>query len=114
MSKIGLKRGRLVLPFQDYKNLCLDVYHRDHWKCRCCKVRGGLTAHHIVYRSDGGDDAMWNLISLCAKCHDLIHKPSPSGPRLAILPNQEGEIIDADGPVRFILVKQGTGELKVA
>ncbi len=35
---------------------------------------GGLDPHHIVYRSKGGRDEEDNLITLCRKHHDMVHR----------------------------------------
>jgi hypothetical protein len=32
--------------------------------CERCERRRGAHAHHIVFRSQGGDDARWNLLWL--------------------------------------------------
>ena len=69
------KRSRLVLPKKEYKALLLSVFDRDNWRCRMpsCGRRSNLHAHHIIFRSHGGDDAEWNLITLCSTCHDAVH-----------------------------------------
>jgi 5-methylcytosine-specific restriction endonuclease McrA len=46
---------------------------RDGWKCRRCGMRNNLHCHHIVFRSERGVDASWNLITLCQLHHDKIH-----------------------------------------
>jgi 5-methylcytosine-specific restriction endonuclease McrA len=52
-----------------------QCYIRDGWKCRHCNSRGPLHPHHIIYRSAGGPDELWNVITLCAFCHgEGIHK----------------------------------------
>jgi len=35
---------------------------------------GGLHAHHIKKRSQGGGDVLENGICLCAKHHDAVHR----------------------------------------
>jgi 5-methylcytosine-specific restriction endonuclease McrA len=32
-----------------------------------------LHAHHILFRAEGGEDALWNLITLCGSCHKALH-----------------------------------------
>lgn len=52
-----------------------DVYQRDRWRCASpvCRSRN-VTPHHVVFRSQGGGEAMGNLLSLCTKCHlELVH-----------------------------------------
>lgn len=59
---------------EEYDELKQYVFERDRWMCRSCGWRGNLHCHHIVFRSHGGVDADWNLVVLCAACHDGIHK----------------------------------------
>ena len=53
--------------------LARQVYERDGWKCAHCNERGSLHPHHLIYRSQGGPDELWNLITLCAQCHRAHH-----------------------------------------
>jgi hypothetical protein len=41
--------------------------------CMVCERRQGTQAHHIKFRSQGGDDASYNLLWCCLWCHDDIH-----------------------------------------
>jgi hypothetical protein len=91
----------LRLPPDEYKILCRRIFDRDGWKCRNprCKSRNNLSAHHVIFRSEGGDDASWNLITLCAFHHEKIHRYE-----LYILVaegNWVGEGGGADGRVLF-------------
>ena len=65
----------LRLPPDEYRVLCRQVLDRDGWKCRNprCGFRGNLHCHHILFRSEGGDDVSWNLVAVCNECHDKIH-----------------------------------------
>jgi len=49
------------------------VLARDGDQCRCCNSRTQLMVHHIRYRSKGGRTRTWNLITLCMRCHALVH-----------------------------------------
>lgn len=95
------RRRRLVLPRDAYKELCTSVHQRDGWKCRApgCGVRQNLHCHHIVFRSHGGDDASYNLITVCMRCHDLIHTR-----HLVVLPLKDGAMIDADKGVKWMRI----------
>jgi hypothetical protein len=46
------------------------VFERDGWRCTMpgCSSYRNLHDHHIVYRSKGGPDELWNRTTLCA-CH---------------------------------------------
>lgn len=53
------------------------VLGRDNRTCKLCfnnisTVK--MQVHHIIPLSDGGDDTISNLITLCAKCHSDVHK----------------------------------------
>jgi hypothetical protein len=89
-----------------YTALCRGVMDRDGWKCRCCKRRGPLHAHHIIFRSHGGDDVTWNLITVCDECHDALHfKTKIAGQGLIINPGSPFEdSVDANGKVRWQFV----------
>ncbi|MBI5852561.1 MAG: HNH endonuclease, partial [Planctomycetes bacterium] len=38
------------------------------------KGRRGLHAHHVVWRKHGGATTAENLVTLCARCHTLVHE----------------------------------------
>lgn len=59
------------------KQIRKAVYRRDGWECALCGRRDGLQIHHVVPRGKGGVDEMWNLITLCPMCHQLIHGDRP-------------------------------------
>lgn len=56
------------------------VAERDGSFCRWCLTSGETQIHHIKYRSHGGPDEDWNLISLCRKCHGFAHGVEPGLP----------------------------------
>jgi len=33
-----------------------------------------LQVHHLKFRSQSGDDEEQNLITLCAECHEQVHR----------------------------------------
>ncbi len=47
------------------------VFDRDGWRCTVpgCSSHRNLHAHHIVFRSAGGGDALDNQTTLCAFHH---------------------------------------------
>lgn len=58
------------------------VRARDGHQCQSCHVPVSVGyanplqhahVHHIQFRSQGGPDAMTNLITVCAECHAKIH-----------------------------------------
>lgn len=58
------------------------IAKRDSYRCRLCgkgcrygdPITTRADAHHIIFKSAGGEDVSWNLIYLCRGCHDLVHK----------------------------------------
>lgn len=96
---MGVKRSRLVLPIAEYRALCDQVFERDSWRCTVCKRRENLHAHHIIFRSQGGDDADWNLMTACHDCHEAIHRRY-----VIILPMVDGERVDANKEYKVILI----------
>jgi hypothetical protein len=56
------------------------VMQRDGWRCTVpgCTSYRNLHAHHVVFRSAGGDDAEENLTTLCAAHHQRgVHGGGP-------------------------------------
>ena len=64
----------LRLPQNSYKALCRDVLDRDGWRCRNCGYRQALHTHHVQFRSEGGLDESWNLVTICNTCHEAVHR----------------------------------------
>jgi len=40
--------------------------------CERCNSKAA-DIHHIVYKSQGGKETIYNLIALCRDCHNLAH-----------------------------------------
>jgi 5-methylcytosine-specific restriction endonuclease McrA len=74
MNRIRPKSPRLRLTPELYDHLQQQVLRRDGWQCQSCGTMSNLEVHHQAFRSHAGDDAEENLITLCAGCHDAIHK----------------------------------------
>ena len=83
MRFVGCAEGFLVALLQDYlltERIHLKVasnyaiLKRDHFQCQVpgCKCRRNLQVHHIIWRSKGGCDEEWNLITMCKVCHKHI------------------------------------------
>ena len=50
------------------------TFHRTEPRCLCCGHKGFIHAHHLLNRSQGGDDVLANLVPLCAGCHEAHHR----------------------------------------
>src|SRR5688572_15347241 len=81
-SRVDVARKKEADEKAAWLAVCKAVDARDGRQCRCCDKRsdpeaaGLLTRghrHHIIYRSAGGPDEAWNLITLCASCHNDEH-----------------------------------------
>ena len=79
MQKLRQKRPRLKLGAEDYNLLRQRVLERDGWRCQNCGSSENLHIHHLTKRSQLGDDALDNLITLCANCHHNHHFPIIGG-----------------------------------
>ena len=44
----------------------------DFWPCEVCGLPA-VDVHHIVYRSQGGQNTVENGIALCRRCHRRAH-----------------------------------------
>ena len=51
----------------------LRVLARDGFRCRRCRMRDTIQAHHVVAESEGGPTDEKNLVAQCRWCHTLIH-----------------------------------------
>lgn len=59
-----------------FENVRAYILARDGYKCQCGKsgCSKELQVHHIKFKSNGGSDNPDNLITLCSKHHDQLHK----------------------------------------
>lgn len=62
-------------PQKGYANEREYVLHRDRHTCRLCKkTQRELHVHHVLWQSQGGSDVPENLLTLCVRCHNRVHK----------------------------------------
>jgi 5-methylcytosine-specific restriction endonuclease McrA len=73
MQQLRQKRPRLKLSVEEYDALRDRVLKRDAWRCQDCGSSKDLHVHHLAKRSRLGDDALDNLMTLCASCHRQRH-----------------------------------------
>ena len=71
---------RVVVDPAQLKGLYRQVFSLDGHRCRnfpCLSLdthnQNALHPHHIIYQSEGGDDTIANLITLCPLCHQKAH-----------------------------------------
>ena len=67
------KHGRIRVFQKALQELREKVLKRDGWRCQSCGRSENLHVHHMVFRSQLGDDVEENLITLCCNCHQKVH-----------------------------------------
>jgi 5-methylcytosine-specific restriction endonuclease McrA len=67
------KPQRIRLTNHKYRVLAKQVLKRDGNTCQHCGCYTESPPHHVVYRSQGGNDTDDNLTTLCWRCHRFIH-----------------------------------------
>jgi 5-methylcytosine-specific restriction endonuclease McrA len=72
-QRIPKSRPRRLSP-TPYELLRSQVLKRDRWRCQYCGKARDLHVHHLQPRSHQGEDTELNLITLCARCHALVHR----------------------------------------
>jgi 5-methylcytosine-specific restriction endonuclease McrA len=92
-SRAAEKKVRNRVADLRWLAVCSLVRVRDHYRCRHCQSTFMVEAHHIKFRSAGGEDSTENVALLCRPCHRDIH-----GYRLAVSGN-------ADKNLRFEVLK---------
>jgi len=64
----------------------LRLLHFEYDECVLCGRTQLLHLHHVVLRSQGGDDVRANILALCNECHSgyHTHRSDGFGARLAV------------------------------
>jgi 5-methylcytosine-specific restriction endonuclease McrA len=74
VKRIRPKRPRVRLDPALYEQLRKQLLRRDGWQCQICGSKQNLQVHHKQLRSQRGSDDDLNLITLCAGCHERLHR----------------------------------------
>ena len=74
MKRVSGKAPQLRLDANSYHELHRQVLRRDAWRCQLCGSMQHLQVHHLKFRSHSGGDEEQNLITLCAECHEQMHR----------------------------------------
>jgi hypothetical protein len=75
--------------------------------CRACKERAGRELHHLVPRSQRGDDVIENLVGICTECHDKLHRGLQSV-RIYLAIGETLRVRE----IAYVLEKKGAGWLE--
>lgn len=67
------KRPRIKLRPHEYRSLRDRVFKRDGYCCVICGQGSNLHMHHVIYRSQQGDDREDNCVTLDYICHERVH-----------------------------------------
>lgn len=78
MTKKELATNNYIKRSQPW---ALQALNRDNWKCKICNLdieNTSLVVHHLDESRKNGyksmNNELYNLITLCRKCHAKIHK----------------------------------------
>jgi hypothetical protein len=58
---------------ENWSEIRNNILRRDNYACCNCRYTKKLHVHHIVPLSRGGTNNETNLITLCERCHIMIH-----------------------------------------
>ena len=87
------------------------VWDRQRYQCgRCGVYKGDVSVsevHHVVHLSNGGSNALENLVGLCGNCHALMH---PDNDRLRGDPWQSAVFPDEGADDRVSVVRKPRGD----
>lgn len=95
VDKKALSRAMRENESNDHRGLC--------WGCPKPR-RLATEPHHVIFKSQGGDDLVENIAPLCLTCHALLHR-SVSGEAEEIAANIGSYMTDA--MLLYVLCKKG-------
>lgn len=77
IPKQGARPKRRARRMREYWKIRRWVLDRSEGRCEAkfsnlCRGRASQ-AHHVLPRSQGGDDTPGNLLAVCVACHAAIH-----------------------------------------
>lgn len=84
-SRVSAKKEQKRQEAENWQSVCRHVDARDGHRCRACGARCNPQAmtmlekahhHHVEFRSRGGMDTTENTATLCAQCHEAVHRHS--------------------------------------
>ena len=78
-SCVEPRDGQWIPCIRCWRNIIREVFRNRGRFCHVCGSTDGITGHHIVPRSEGGDHYWTNIVPLCCPCHDFVemHEKRP-------------------------------------
>jgi len=61
------------LQSDEWSKIRTEVLRRDQHICQGCRERRATHVHHLTYDHVGGNEFLFELISLCEVCHKRLH-----------------------------------------
>lgn len=68
------RKTKEVASKTEFRKMRLKALERDKHKCIQCGSAYNINVHHKKHRSEGGDNSLRNLETLCYYCHMEKHK----------------------------------------
>lgn len=81
--------------------------------CRVCRSKHLVSRHHVVPKSQRGDDVDANLVPLCGDCHGALHRDDQPHFRGAQTIAQTLRIKLHDDEVEYVIAKMGAAWLEL-
>ena len=74
MNRIPVKEFTPAPRSQTVRTIAAPGVTPGRLRCQSCGALANLEVHHRELRSQSGDDAEQNLITLCTRCHSVVHR----------------------------------------
>jgi len=75
LPQYAIKKRKRPAEFEDldyeWIKTSNKIKARDGYRCELCGSQEDLHVHHIIPRSEGGDNSPDNLVTLCEECHRM-------------------------------------------
>jgi len=68
-----MAKSHRKLGWRALARLAEEARQRDNYRCKRCRSRRNLEAHHIVPLAKGGKHELANIQTLCRSCHIALH-----------------------------------------
>src|SRR3990167_320835 len=99
-----LAKGRQSPTLSGWREIVTQARQRARGRCECCFKALRLEPHHVIPRSLGGPDALWNTVMLDRRCHRMVDEVV-GGSKLTIT-HEVNEISGEPEAVVFIEAQQ--------